>query len=649
MRGNFLGHVNAYTHNAYSAEPAVALVEINNENGLDEIWWDGALDNMPAIYQEEFQTQWNRWLAAKYKTGDALAKAWNESQEPLGAELLRSGTFENGIAQPWILERQNGAEAEGIKDDGGILINVTQPASVGWYIQLSQPGIEFSRDRHYTVSFRARSDAPRRIVVTAGQTHEPWGQLWSANAELTPDWKDYHLTFQPSSDEKEARLVFSNLASEKGLYWFSNVSLRTGGVPGLREGEKLGSVAVLRKTEVRANAAQRDWTEFLYDTEMQYWTGMEQFLKQDLGVHSLVIGSASGFSPASIQARLDMADAHEYWRHPSFPHKAWDMADWNIVNDSLAGAPGGANIPSLAERRVAGKPYICTEYNASAPNTHSSEAFLILSAYAALQDWDGLFVFAYSHRTDDWDTRKETSFFDVDQHPAKLVTFPAAVSMFLRGDVSAAGKTYTFHATQPGIIDAAMRQGPWWGMFEFGMNKMLPLVSKVQLDFSPGESTPNSPPEKVAVSDTGELTWDTVKSRVLIDSPRSKAFIGRTGGEPVKLGDVTIDPKSNMQNWAAITVTDIGQHRLLVTATGYIENTGMKWKDAAHTSVGANWGSAPSLLEGIPATITLPGNASHAWALDGQGQRGASVPVNGATLEIGPQYQTLWYEVDLAP
>ncbi|MDD5351218.1 MAG: cellulase family glycosylhydrolase, partial [Chthoniobacteraceae bacterium] len=39
-----LRHVNPYTHTAYADEPAVALVEINNENGLIEEWNHGALD-----------------------------------------------------------------------------------------------------------------------------------------------------------------------------------------------------------------------------------------------------------------------------------------------------------------------------------------------------------------------------------------------------------------------------------------------------------------------------------------------------------------------------------------------------------------------------------------------------------------------------
>ena len=58
-------------------------------------------------------------------------------------------------------------------------------------------------------------------------------------------------------------------------------------------------------------------------------------------------------------------------------------------------------------------------------------------------------------------------------------------------------------------------------------------------------------------------------------------------------------------------------------------------------------GHAPSLVEGIAAKITLPvsGKKMKVWALDERGQRRDEIPLTGGTLEIGPQYRTLWYEV----
>ena len=120
-----------------------------------------------------------------------------------------------------------------------------------------------------------------------------------------------------------------------------------------------------------------------------------------------------------------------------------------------------------------------------------------------------------------------------------------------------------------------------------------------------------------------------------------------------------IASQPNLQNWAAITLTLVdgdsfaGTGRCLITATGYTENTAMGWKNDQKATVGNDWGKSPSLIEGIPATITLPVAAGrvHAWSLDERGQRAQSVPVhnnNGlAVLYLGPQYRTLWYEVEI--
>ncbi|MBI2299762.1 MAG: hypothetical protein HYU66_12620, partial [Armatimonadetes bacterium] len=63
-------------------------------------------------------------------------------------------------------------------------------------------------------------------------------------------------------------------------------------------------------------------------------------------------------------------------------------------------------------------------------------------------------------------------------------------------------------------------------------------------------------------------------------------------------------------------------------------------------------GRAPSLVEGIAATVTLPaGGTARAWALDERGQRGAEVPVKvdgaTATIAIGARFKTLWYEIEV--
>ncbi|MBN1672355.1 MAG: hypothetical protein JXR37_15045 [Kiritimatiellae bacterium] len=84
-----LGHVNPFTGNRYADEPAVALVELVNENSILESWLCNRLRgeqteparrtwcDIPPAYADDLDRRWNGWLAARYGTRAALAAAWN--------------------------------------------------------------------------------------------------------------------------------------------------------------------------------------------------------------------------------------------------------------------------------------------------------------------------------------------------------------------------------------------------------------------------------------------------------------------------------------------------------------------------------------------------------------------------------------------
>ncbi len=663
-----LGHVNAYTKNAYSHEPAVAIVEINNEDGLICEWWNGALDNMPEAYRTELTTRWNHWLSEKYADQKALTGSWQTGSKAPGEEMLKNGDFGN-VQSSWFLEQHADAKAEATieQNDTGhsaMKINVTHPGTENWHVQLSQVGLTFQKGQAYRISFRAKASEKRAISIAICQSTEPWRALGTAETTLETQWKDFTLSIPSAADESKGRLVIGSMGSAVGMVWLSQIKLSEAGLTGLDAGEVWGSVPFFRRNASmqRTPNAQRDWMTFLWKTEEAYWVGMSAFLKNELGVKAPIVGSATAFSPPTIQSKLDIVDVHAYWQHPSFPKRDWSNVDWSVNNVPMSGVPGGGVIPGMAQRRVVGKPFICTEFNASAPNTYSSEAFLLLGAYAAMQDWDGLFAFAYSHRTNDWDEQKMTGFFDIDQHPNKMVTLPAVAALFERGDVAIGSNPLVADVSADGSIKQSMVSGPWWMAQDLGQPKLAALVQRVAIRETESPAKPAAlpiDPNKPLISQGGELTWDVAQKRVIVDTPLSKALIGKTDGKPVRLGDVTIKTLPNMQDWAAISITLMSGKSfssagsILITATGNLENTGMQWKTATRTSVGRNWGKAPSLVEGIPAIVTLPtgDRIVKAWALNDRGARWKELPVvstNGATtIEIGPAYQTLWYEVEI--
>ena len=140
----------------------------------------------------------------------------------------------------------------------------------------------------------------------------------------------------------------------------------------------------------------------------------------------------------------------------------------------------------------------------------------------------------------------------------------------------------------------------------------------------------------------------------MVNTRRSKAVIGYGGGRRFELEPFVVEPGAGQQaGWSAITITETEAERWFVTATGYAENTGMKWKNAECSSVGRDWGQAPSRVEGVEAELTVnaPADRVQVWALDERGQRREALKVEAtapqsAVVRLGPQARTLWYEVE---
>jgi hypothetical protein len=706
---DLLTHVNAYTGNRYADEPAVALVEINNENAFGFQWWAGQMDDLPKPYREELESLWAAWILKKHGSDEAARKAWSAGAEPLGAELIDSDFDKKDTA--WTLEKHGDAQADGrvgiVPDDfvqktfgaathngwnkpgnavSTMTVGVAKTGTEPWHVQFHHAKLNVESGRTYTLSFFAKSDAARKISVNVGQTHEPWKVLWSTQASLTTEWKHFEFSFRPSEGDKSARLTFSNLAAETGACSFADVSLRSGGVDGSLVRDTAQRIPIVHKRDLARTtpAKQRDWQEFIWDTETAYWNGMRDFLKKDLGVKVPIVGTQGFWSPGHVQAGMDVIDSHAYWHHPDFHGKGWNPDVWDVKNEPMAGAPDGGTLPGLAAQRVAGKPFLCTEYNHPAPNTYSAETFPLLCAFAALQDWDGVFAFSYSHRAGDaWSQEHFDNFFDIDRHPVKMATLPGAAISFRRGDLEHLlyGREFEIGRTISWL--KILNRGPGMGGPSTFFDPLVAMNSSVGIRPIPQERDKEVylgaeergflGPQLWAIMHrrNGEgIVWNTGKHSVTADAPRLRLAVGRFNpGESSKIDDVTIVSGATRQAWACFQFSVLDRDstfrtgfsaarlpnfatakHILITATGDIENTGMGWKNAAKTSVGRDWGKAPVLVEGPAAKIELleflGGGKFKAWALDERGQRRAEIPVANGTLEIGPQHRTLWYEVE---
>ncbi len=689
---DLLTHRNPYTGRRYTDEPAVAFIEINNENGLAHSFLSGELDDLPAFYAAELRARWNAWLAGRYRDQAALERAWRARLVEPGREALANGDFSSGPSGGWNMENHGTARSTAAVDGDGpagrpaLRLSVTSPSSAGWHVQFNQPRLTLAADAPYTLEFDARSDAPGTLDVNIGMAHDPWENLgFQATVSLDRAWK--HFTFPSvmlARGDDNARLNFSGLGLTARTVWIAGVSLRPGGAVGLRPGERLGEPGIglftSRGGDGRTREGRRDWFTFLLETEERYWNTMHDFIKRDLKARPLVFGTIVGTSTPGLQAEFDAVDSHAYWNHPTFPHRAWDPDDWFVLNTAMVNHPRSSTLAGLFVKRVKGKPHCLTEYNHAFPNVYEAEAFPLVALYAGLQDWDVVIPFAYSHRLRDWDTRHPVNFFDVDQNPLKLASFVPAALAFRRGDVRPAVRELSA-ALDRKKEEELLPDAHAWRLVDGGSAGLDPVqgfIHRLSIDPRAAMNTAAVAADverPVFTSDTGQLVWDASlpgRGLVTADTPRTKMAVGFSGGRTVDLGGVVIETKQTVLAGFAVigvTVTEgdsfANARRLVVTALGAQENTGSVWYRYPRTRIdfppaageqvtfGNNYGRAPSRVEGIEAVLTLPYPARRlkVWALDAAGHRSTAVKVvegkDGALLRIGPQYQAVWYEVEV--
>jgi len=660
-----LTHVNPYTHLSYAKDPAVAVVEINNENSLVSDWGPlgEGLGGLPEPFRGELVGFWNGWLTKKYRTDAGVQAAWTAGLTPTGPGLLTR-------TSPWSSEHRGTSQAALIPEAvtapaPGVKIAVTQTDGTDWHVQAHQTGLSLTDGTTYTVSFRAKADKARVMPLAASLDQADWHNVGlTADAALTTDWKTFRYVFTAHDTvPSHGRLAFT-LGGQTGTVWIEGLQIHPGAESaGVPAGQSLRAKTVDIPTDA-LKTPHDDWIAFLADTERGYAEEMRSFLKRDLHVRANVLCSQiswGGLTGLGREANMDFADNHAYWQHPSFPHKAWDASDWNMPNTAMVSdlADGkGGTLRDLAEYRVAGRPYSVSEYNHPAPNDFRAEALPELATFAAFQDWDMIYLFDYGAYGDGVSNDKINGFFGISSDPAKTAFLPAAAMIFRAGAIPPAQEGEQLRLINP-VTGDLFSAGPAWKAAGPDDPAIFSRRLAVLLDRSPNPAgvilavrAPRSAPDGPRSVFVDKAA---AGSRYTALSPFAQSVVGYIGGQTVTLGANALAFPAFGNDFAAVTLTAMDRRplaesrRLLLTLVGKVENQDMGW-NAARTSVGDKWGHGPTVAEGIPAAVTLrTGGARHVWALDGTGKRVGAVPATWAdgllTFTVGPQFKTLWYEV----
>uniref|UniRef100_UPI003FF0EB46 cellulase family glycosylhydrolase n=1 Tax=Alistipes shahii TaxID=328814 RepID=UPI003FF0EB46 len=299
------------------------------------------------------------------------------------------------------------------------------------------------------------------------------------------------------------------------------------------------------------------FSAFLVDLYGRAYAELERFLREELEINVPI--SDQNMLPkvllSVMRDRYDFVENHFYWDHPNFPETPWQLPS-ALANTSAipqeAVAPG-----RMFPSRIFGKPMMITEFDYAAPNAFRAEGAVLTGAYAALQDWDGLYRFAGAHNDTGVRHEEPINRFDIAEDSLSQIAERVTNLLFMRGDVkpaaSGVGWPYgesTFREMNAlgdsnfpvdfGMLGFYCRIGSLRENRGFPGVKLIKTPKEFMKELSPAEL--QAVREPVKTSETGEIVYDTAKGTLRIVSPRSESlsfFDGSLSGNVLQIANGT--------------------------------------------------------------------------------------------------------------
>lgn len=673
-----IGHVNPYTKLTYADDPAMATVELTNENSLFNGWlgWQGdyifgeTTGGIGPFYSAELDLKFNNWLAQKYESESVLAEAWKgESSNPV-SELVKNGSFEQNLTNwsTWIntptvqgtFATDNTTAKHGSKS---LRATVTKTGEYGWNFQIKTNNFNVKKNSSYKLSFYVRADVEKELYLDIME-NDTWKYISGPTYTTSTNWKRNEIFFT-SSFESGKMIVQFNFGKQTGTFWLDSVSITETFGTGLEAGESLVEKNVKRtkNSEIGKYSKQRvgDNVEFYFEVEKKYTNELSGYLKNNLDVQCPITFTNNYFGLAEMyaQSQADYIDFHMYWDHPGFPN-GWSDTNFTMNNKSILLNPEGSTINKMALTKVKNLPHVLSEYNHPYPYIFQSEAPSLLYAYGSFFDLDGIMWHAYYDYMNNFSVRYQDMFFDIAMHPVMMTQMLLAMpyrmkyiektKTFVEGNYR---KTDIFNNTKTyqdnDVINIENA--------EYGTSFLQHGFRHANFDADSTYLTGTlANPGKVITSETGELKWDENVGYFTVNNAYWQGATGYLGGKTIDLENITISNVSTTENlnFASIHLISldslpIAQSKKLILLTGArLENQGLKWNDTKTSLVST--GGTKALCEPVEAIVSFKqanSDSLSVYMLNQTGKRTDSLMVNQIekTSKFTVNKNTLWYEI----
>lgn len=416
---------------------------------------------------------------------------------------------------------------------------------------------------------------------------------------------------------------------------------------------------------------------FLKEMEDRLMTRLKAFLRDEMGCRALVTDRSSwtNFAPDQVPRSelFDFVDDHFYVDHPHFIEQPWRLpsrcANANPLKNDALGAQ------RVVFTRLLDKPFTITEYNYSGPGRFRGVGGIVTGAMGALQDWGGLWRFAFSHNRDTLIRPEGASmgYFDMAGDPLSLAAERASICLFLRGDLAPLKRTYAMVLPKDDVLRMRDRipqnhtSWPWLAWYaRFGTlvaerapdgttwSGRYPEVYNT--DSASIRTLLTSGADTLPPAGDGAVEIDRATGQFTLKTPRTCG--GFTEKGIINAGDLIVDVGDAAATvWVSTLEGESVQtsRRLLLTHLTDVQNSGIRYAQQSRKVLLA-WGGLPHLARNGKAEIRLavkPADAFKVYALSTSGRRVAEVParvVKGrlaftAAVDAQPESATLLYEI----
>lgn len=196
----------------------------------------------------------------------------------------------------------------------------------------------------------------------------------------------------------------------------------------------------------RAPVRHSEFMSFLREIEKNTFQDVYRMIRA-LGYRSAI--NLSNYPEAALDLEMnalgDVTEKNPYWNHPIGPYTPptqFYPEEMCQIDPRQPRAVHNSHSLGVASRaRVAGKPFVITEWNATNTTPFRADALFQMAAYGAHQDWDGILLFTYTFAGTEqeyFNADHFTDFFTVNLDPAMWSQFGIASAIFRMGLVQKA-------------------------------------------------------------------------------------------------------------------------------------------------------------------------------------------------------------------